>query len=125
MQTFRTLVSFPRQWVVAIFALVFAAGCATQDTAPAAAAAHHGLVQTELQGTVFTHTAYRTPSSQLNDGAQPLWVFIDGDGRPWVSGGGEPARNPTTARPIALELAAQLRRPVLYVGRPCYDRPSM
>ena len=126
MQSFRTLVSFLRLWAVAIFALNFAAGCATRVTAPAAIAARHGLVQAELQGTVFTHTAYRTSaSSQLNDSAQPLWVFIDGDGRPWINGGREPARNPTTARPVALELAAQMQRPVLYVGRPCYDRRTL
>jgi hypothetical protein len=126
MQAFPTLVSFLRLCIVAIFALFFAAGCATRVTAPAAIAATHGLVQTELQGTVFTHTAYHTPaSSQPHDSVQPLWVFIDGDGRPWVNGGREPAKNPTTSRPIALELAAQMQRPVLYVGRPCYDRPTM
>jgi pimeloyl-ACP methyl ester carboxylesterase len=81
-------------------------------------------VQTELQGTVFTHTAYHGPTSS-HDSAQPLWVFIDGDGRPWMNGGREPAKNPTTSRPIALELAAQMQRPVVYVGRPCYDRPIM
>jgi hypothetical protein len=126
MQSFPTLVSFLRRWIVAIFALNFAAGCATQVTAPAAIAAKHGLVQTELQGTVFTHTAYHTSAStRLNDSAQPLWIFIDGDGRPWINGGREPAKNPTTSRPIALELAAQMQRPVLYVGRPCYDRRTM
>src|SRR3989337_1981307 len=108
MHSIRTLVSFLRLWVVAIFALNFAAGCATQVTAPAAIAAKHGLVQTELQGTVFTHTAYHTSAScGLNHGAHPLWVFIDGERRPWINGGREPARNPTTSRPIALELAAQ------------------
>jgi hypothetical protein len=126
MQSFRTLVSFLRLWIVAIFAVNFAAGCVTQVTAPAAIAAKHGLVQTELQGTVFTHTAYHTSAStRLNDSAQPLWIFIDGDGRPWINGGREPAKNPTTSRPIALELAAQMQRPVLYVGRPCYDRRTM
>lgn len=125
MQTFPTLVSFLRLKVVAIFALFFAAGCASRVTAPAAIAAKHGLIQAELQGTVFTHTAYHTPaSSQSDDSAELLWVFIDGDGRPWI-GGREPAKNPTSARPIALELAAQMQRPVLYIGRPCYDRPAM
>lgn len=123
MQSFRTLVSFLRLWAVAFFALNFTAGCATRVTAPAALAAKHGLVQTELQGTVFTHTAYHTSAaSPLNDSAQPLWVFIEGDGRPWINGGREPAKNPTTSRPLALELAGQMQRPVLYVGRPCYDR---
>src|SRR5689334_21817983 len=99
MPPFCTLVSFLQPWIVAIFALNFAAGCATRVTAPAAIAAKHGLVQAELQGTVFTHTVYHTPaSSQFHDGTQPLWVFIDGDGRPWINGGREPAKNPTTSR---------------------------
>jgi len=126
MPAFPTLVSFLRLWFVAIFALNFAAGCASRVTAPAAIAAKHGLVQSELQGTVFTHTVYHTPAtSQPHDSTQPLWVFIEGDGRPWINGGREPARDPTTSRPLALELAAQMQRPVLYVGRPCYDRPIM
>jgi pimeloyl-ACP methyl ester carboxylesterase len=113
-------------WVVAIFAVIFAGGCATSVTAPAAIAAKHGLIQAELQGTVFMHTAYHTPAtSHPHDSSQPLWVFIDGDGRPWMNGGREPAKDPTTSRPIALELAAQMNRPVLYVGRPCYDRHTM
>lgn len=126
MQSSSTLVSFLRLRAVAIFALIFAAGCATRATAPAAIAAKHGLVQAQLQGTVFTHTVYHTSASlQSHDAAGPLWVFIDGDGRPWINGGREPASNPTTSRPLALELAAQMQRPVLYVGRPCYDRPAM
>lgn len=125
MQPFPTLVSFLGRWGIAIFALNFAAGCATRLSAPAAIAAKHGLVQAELQGTVFTHTTYHTPVTERGDNSKPLWVFIDGDGRPWINGGREPAQNPTSSRPIALELAAQMQRPVLYVGRPCYDRPIM
>ncbi len=126
MQAFQPLVSFLRLSIVAFLAICFVAGCATQVSAPAAIARKHGLIQTELQGTVFTHTAYHTPASSAEQGGSPmLWVFIDGDGRPWINGGREPAQNPTTLRPIALELAAQMRRPVLYIGRPCYDRPTL
>lgn len=126
MQSSRTLISFLPLWILAISALNFAAGCATQVSAPAAVAAKHGLLQTELRGTVFTHTSYRTsPSAQSRDDSQPLWVFIEGDGRPWIDGNRRPAENPTTSRPLALELAAQMQRPVLYVSRPCYDRQTM
>src|SRR5690349_19580472 len=126
MHPYDILVACCRPWAVAVFALIFAAGCATRATTPAAVAAKHGLVQAELQGTVFTHTAYHTAaSSQADVSAEVLWVFIDGDGRPWINGGREPAKDPTTTRPLALELAAQLQRPVLYVGRPCYDRKTM
>jgi hypothetical protein len=124
MRASSTLVSFLWLRIVTFFALNLTAGCATQVSAPATIAAKHGLVQTELQGTVFTHTAYYIPAiAESRDSSQPLsatlWVFIDGDGRPWVNGGREPAKNPTTSRPLALQLAAGMQRPVLYVGRPC------
>jgi pimeloyl-ACP methyl ester carboxylesterase len=110
-------------WVVTYVAISLVAGC---TSTPEAVASKHGLVRAELQGTVFTHTAYYTPaSSQSRDSTQVLWVFIDGDGRPWINGGREPAHDPTTSRPIALELAVQMPGPVLHIGRPCYDRRRM
>src|ERR1044072_5874328 len=115
MHPYDILVSCCRLWVIAIFALISAAGCATQATAPATVAAKHGLGQTQLQGTVFTHTAYHTAASSASEFSSEavwatLWIFIDGDGRPWINGGREPANNPTTTRPLALELAAQMQR---------------
>lgn len=114
-----------RMRVVACFATILLGSCAGVTT-PEAVARRHGLVRVDLQGTVFTHTAYHTPaSSQPYDSARRLWVFIDGDGRPWTNSGREPAKDPTTARPLALDLAAQMTDPVLYLGRPCYDRHTM
>jgi hypothetical protein len=115
-----------RPWALACFIVSIASGCATGVTTPEAVARKHGLVRTELQGTVFMHTGYHTAAtSRPHDSSQRLWVFIEGDGRPWINGGREPAKDPTTARPLALELAAQTQHPILHLGRPCYDRHTM
>jgi pimeloyl-ACP methyl ester carboxylesterase len=112
-----------RRWAITCFLVSYISACASVTT-PEVVAQRHGLVRAELPGTVFTHTSYHSPSSsQPTDGAL-LWVFIDGDGRPWINGR-EPAKNPTTLQPLALDLAGQTQRPVLYLGRPCYDRPTM
>jgi pimeloyl-ACP methyl ester carboxylesterase len=49
-----------------------------------------------------------------------LYVFIEGDGSPWVDAGTRVAQDPTPHRPLALELAAATPHAVLYLGRPCY-----
>jgi len=50
-----------------------------------------------------------------------LFIFVDGDGRPWVRGGRATATDPTSRHPLLLDLAAQTQTgSVLYLGRPCY-----
>jgi hypothetical protein len=49
-----------------------------------------------------------------------LYVFIEGDGMPWIRGGSTIAHDPTPHRSLALELAVQTPHSVLYLGRPCY-----
>jgi pimeloyl-ACP methyl ester carboxylesterase len=50
--------------------------------------------------------------------AEPLHVYLEGDGRPWRYG--YPARDPTAKLALALELMAQDSAPAFYLGRPCY-----
>ena len=50
---------------------------------------------------------------------QPLRVYIEGDGRPWL-GRGRVAADPTPTTPVALQLALADPHPnVLYLARPC------
>ncbi|HEU5136368.1 MAG TPA: hypothetical protein VFU13_14560 [Steroidobacteraceae bacterium] len=49
-----------------------------------------------------------------------MFVFLDGDGSPWVNYGSRVALDPTPRVPLALQLAARTRGSVLYLGRPCY-----
>ena len=96
---------------------VLLAGCASAPVSPSALAARLRLQAVQLQGVSFVHSAYYS----LEPAASTLWVFIEGDGRPWINGGREPADDPTSRNPLALRLAAATGRPALYLSRPCYD----
>jgi dienelactone hydrolase len=49
-----------------------------------------------------------------------LWVFLEGDGQPWVDGGRRVARDPTPKIPLAFDLFKTSPVPRVYLGRPCY-----
>lgn len=103
---------------VVCLAVVLSGGCSSTHVAPSELAARLQFSAVELRGTEFVHRAYY---AGLRDSpAAPLWVFIEGDGRPWI-GGREPAGDPTSRNPLALRLAAATGKPVLYLNRPCYD----
>jgi pimeloyl-ACP methyl ester carboxylesterase len=91
-------------------------GCATPQRRADTIAAAAGLQPLWLNGSRFRHYAY------FRDQPSPrrLWVFIDGDGSPWIEGGTKPASDPTPHNPLALSLAAKTPGAVLYLGRPCY-----
>ena len=71
-----------------------------------------------LRGTGFAHQAYYTIAPETDT----LFVFLDGDGSPWVDYGTRVALDPTPRIPLALQLAVRTRTSVLYLGRPCYFR---
>jgi dienelactone hydrolase len=79
-------------------------------------AAHSGLRASLVQGTRFQHEIFM---SQPVAG-QPLYVYVEGDGSPWIRSGTSPADDPTPHRALALQLATRTARSILYVGRPCY-----
>ena len=75
-----------------------------------------GLTPDIVQGTMYRHVTFvRTAPA-----AGPLYVFIEGDGSPWRSGGTRVAEDPTPHHPLALSLAAQTPASNIYLGRPCY-----
>jgi hypothetical protein len=117
--TFLSLASSRAAALICMIALLLSS-CGTPAVRPDLLADALGLERIELRGTLFVHTAYRV-TLERSTGTR-LWVFIDGDGRPWVNGGREPASDPTTRHPLALQLAAKTMAPALYLGRPCYDR---
>lgn len=69
-----------------------------------------------LDGAGLHHRAF----ARTGPAREPLAIFIDGDGSPWVDGGTRVATDPTPHNPVALQLAAATPGPVLYLGRPCY-----
>jgi pimeloyl-ACP methyl ester carboxylesterase len=102
---------------VCLTSALLAGGCATAPVSPSGLAARLRFHSVQLQGASFVHSAYYS----LEPAASTLWVFIDGDGRPWINGGREPAQDPTSRNPLALRLAGATGRPALYISRPCYD----
>jgi hypothetical protein len=91
-------------------------GCATPEHHADKIAAAAGLRPLWLIGPRYRHYAYfrDQPASHR------LWVFIDGDGSPWIEGGSQVASDPTPHNPLALSLAAETPGNVLYLARPCY-----
>lgn len=79
-------------------------------------AAEYGLQRRVILGDAFRHITY-LKIAQPSSGR--LHVYIEGDGRPWLFGR-YIAEDPTTERPLALELANLDSENVLYLGRPCY-----
>jgi pimeloyl-ACP methyl ester carboxylesterase len=57
----------------------------------------------------------------MKRGAPPFIVYLEGDGIPWRRGV-EPSDDPTTGKPIALELLVRTPQAGAYVTRPCYQR---
>jgi len=76
-----------------------------------------GFTAEVMEGSGFTHEVF----SRVQPNADTLWVFIEGDGSPWVNGGTQVADNPTARKPLALQLTTQTPN-AIYLGRPCYLR---
>ncbi|HEY6641820.1 dienelactone hydrolase family protein [Povalibacter sp.] len=79
------------------------------------------LTRSVVAGREFRHVVYANGQA-ANATTQRLLVYLDGDGRPWGANGREPAADPTTRNPVALQLLAQTTAPAIYVSRPCYQR---
>src|SRR6516164_997987 len=105
-----------RKFILAAIALIPAA-CASPtrmaDEIAERAALARGVAQTET----FHHVLYFSPATR----GEPLLVFVEADGTPFVSRGRRIAADPTPKHPVALQLAATTNvGSVLYLGRPCY-----
>ena len=98
----------------AIVALLLA-GCATAIERADSIAARANLGERVVDGAGFRHRVYETGSVA----GGPLWIYIEGDGIPWVT---EylPARDPTPRTAVAMAMLVEGPRPAAYIGRPCY-----
>ncbi|MFL6550335.1 MAG: alpha/beta hydrolase, partial [Povalibacter sp.] len=74
-----------------------------------------------VEGTHFEHIVYANANA-LGSNDQRLFVFLDGDGRPWDADGLRPSKDPTTRHPIALQLLMRTQAPAIYISRPCYQQ---
>ena len=79
-----------------------------------------------VHGADYRHVIYMNDIDPAASGkwAGRMLVFLEGDGRPWTDDGRQPATDPTTRNPIALQLLAKTNAPGIYVSRPCYQEVS-
>ena len=83
-----------------------------------------GLSRQTVEAGGFRLLGFERPTSGPAGAADPLVVYIEGDGRAWILPW-QPARDPTPTDPVALRLAARdPARPLLYLARPCQYVPS-
>jgi hypothetical protein len=118
--------------VLALALALALGGCANPTLRARAYAQRNGMSAGVIQGARFQHEIF-TKAAAMRAASTPdamvdsamLYVFIDGDGSPWVDAGTRIAKDPTPHRPLALELAAATPHAVLYLGRPCYFEPRL
>jgi dienelactone hydrolase len=77
------------------------------------------LVARDVPGAEFVHTVFEAGASS-GEATRALFVYLEGDGRPWSDDGMRPASNPDPVRSVARELAAIQPSGSLLLGRPCY-----
>lgn len=96
------------------------AGCAGNPRLHADTLAQQtGLQREEIAAGRFVLTAY----VRITQPAQPLTVYIEGDGRAWLSRT-QPSADPTPHNALGLQLAGADRAAnVLYLARPCQFTP--
>ena len=90
-------------------------GCQTDPNKIALRANMHKQLHTTKN---FIITSYVRSNNKI-DASKPLFVYIEGDGKAWVSKY-RLSSNPTPDDPLTLKLAAIDKHPnVIYIARPC------
>lgn len=97
-------------------ALLCLSACATAPNEFGQRASALGLVPGWVNSDGFRLATFR---NSVREPRALLHLYLDGDGRPWLSRT-QVARNPTPYNPLVLELLARDSSPALYLGRPCY-----
>jgi len=99
-------------------------GCAGPTLRARAYAQRNGMTAGVIQGARFQHEIFTkgaamraAPTPDATVDSAMLYVFIEGDGSPWVDAGTRIAKDPTPHRPLALELAAATPHACV-LGRP-------
>lgn len=98
--------------IAVVSALTALWGCSASS--PVNTVSNWGFQRSVEQGSTFEHLVLTRPGR-----GKRLHVYLEGDGRPWLSPG-RIALDPTGTRLLMLELAKMDTAPVLYLGRPCY-----
>jgi pimeloyl-ACP methyl ester carboxylesterase len=94
---------------------VLAAAFALNACAPVPVVPPPGFAERVVEGAPFHHRIF----SKGHPGGGVLHVYIEGDGRGWLTRH-TVSRDPTPLKPLMLELMALDPQPSAYLGRPCY-----
>jgi hypothetical protein len=86
------------------FATLLLAGCHSWPGGSGLTVDNRQMEARAVAGEGFVHTVFVAPRSAADPG-RPVFVFLEGDGRPWSRGGTRPAANPDPRRAVAYELA--------------------
>ena len=100
--------------LLCLAALASLAGCVSARVAALSIARQHGLAAEYVDGNDYRHLVIRRPGPTGD-----LHVYIEGDGRPYLSRN-HIARDPTSRSLTMLHLMLLDPAASVYIGRPCY-----
>jgi len=109
----------------AMLATLLLSGCTSAGQRLDQRAREAKLEMIHVMAGVFPSIAYLKHSASAVDHATassssaPLTIFLESDGIPWR--GRTPNDDPTTRRPVALEMLMRSPAPAAYITRPCYN----
>ena len=103
---------------VVLATLVIIGGCSSPGQQLERRARSAGLEVVEFSAGEFPSLIYIKRNGAAAP-ATPLTIFLESDGIPWRDGR-VPSADPTTRRPLALEMMMRSPAPAAYVTRPCY-----
>jgi uncharacterized protein YceK len=116
--------SLLRSASVSLLVVLGLSGCATSNRAEILEdSAQAGFERATVDAAGFELTVFK----RIDSAAQLLVVYIEGDGRAWLSKR-MPSADPTPQEPVALRLAtADSAAAILYLARPCQylTRPAL
>ena len=108
------------RWLLLLLPAVLSA-CASNGQRIDRLAAAGKLTREQVAGANFDHVFYANAAALNSSELKRLYLYIDGDGRPWGDDGRKPAADPTTGNPLALRLLMMTPGPAAYISRPCYQ----
>ncbi|WP_116807508.1 alpha/beta fold hydrolase [Steroidobacter cummioxidans] len=103
----------------AVLATMLLSGCSSAGQRLDQRARAAGLEIVHVSAGAFPSIVYLKRSTAADHASEPLTVFLESDGIPWL--GRAPSDDPTPRRPVALEMLMQAPSPAAYVTRPCYN----